>query len=294
MEATRIESMPPIHEERVALPSGATIWYETRGDPQAPAVLLIMGHGSQGIEWPESFRNALAAAGRYVICFDNRDAGCSEDFEKRWEAGERYLLFDMVADILALLDHLSLQRPHVFGYSMGGVLAQHLAHPDTDRASSLILFASTPAWGQEGLPPSEERYMSVLSPAPADDFESRVSYVERVWRSMCGSAYPYDAALLDPLLRRVIERGYSTGRLRRQFHAARNASRPRGKAPTVPTWVYHGDEDPVAPIEHAEVLCQRIPQAKLRLFPGLGHQPHPEVLAELLPEILGNTEKNGR
>jgi pimeloyl-ACP methyl ester carboxylesterase len=257
-------------------------------------VLLIMGHGSQGIEWPESFRNGLAAAGRYVICFDNRDAGLSEEFESRWEAGERYTLFDMVADIVALLDHLSLERPHVFGFSMGGVLAQHLAHPDTLRASTLTLMGSTPAWGQGGLPPSTEHYRSVLSPSPADDFEARVEYVGRVWRVMCGSAYPYDASRLDPLIRRVVERGYSTGRLRRQFHAARGSSRPQGKAPAILTRVFQGDEDPVASVEHGRVLVERIPQAKLRIFPGLGHQPHPDVLAELLPEILAYTMTEGR
>lgn len=276
-----------VREARVALPSGASIWYEVRGDARDPAVLLIMGHGSQAIEWPESLRAGLAAAGRYVIAYDNRDAGLSEDFTARWAAGERYSMADLAADGLALLDHLGVSRAHLVGFSLGGVLAQHLAADAPDRVASLLLMASSPAWEwAAGGVPADARYLSVLTPAPEDDRESCRAYIRRVRLAMAGHAFPYDPTDQEPLIERILERGYSPGRIRRQFRAARSGQRLAGAVQGVPVWLLHGDDDPVVPVPHIEALMAGYPDARFDCIPGLGHQPHPAVLERFLPEIV--------
>ncbi|HLH13768.1 MAG TPA: alpha/beta hydrolase, partial [Solirubrobacteraceae bacterium] len=122
-----------------------TLEYETVGSPQDPPVLLVMGFGSQLIAWPRAFCELIAGGGRYVISFDNRDCGLSSKLDGRGadpeqviaaaSAGElerarelaAYTLSDMADDGLALLSGLGIERAHVVGASMGGMIAQTMA-----------------------------------------------------------------------------------------------------------------------------------------------------------------------
>ena len=142
---------------RAALPSGIEIEYETFGSADDPALLLIMGFTAQLISWDERFCRRLADGGRYVIRFDNRDCGLSTTLDGvevdlgqvigAAMAGQPlpevpYTLSDMAADAVGLLDHLGIERAHVLGASMGGMIAQTVAIEHPARVASLISIMS--------------------------------------------------------------------------------------------------------------------------------------------------------
>ena len=129
------------------------IEYETFGDPDSPALLLIMGLGGQLIGWDEKLCRQLAQNGHYVVRFDNRDAGLSTkidkagvpDLMKITEAMMRgeminppYTIEDMAADTIGLMDALGIEKAHICGMSMGGMIAQTIALNYPKRVLSLI------------------------------------------------------------------------------------------------------------------------------------------------------------
>ena len=209
-----------IGEERARV-GELEIAYETFGDPADPAVLLVMGLGSQMINWPEELCERLAAAGLHVIRFDNRDAGRSTvlgevpapEF-RRVAAGEAeppYPLSDMAADAVGLLDHLGVERAHLVGASLGGMIAQRVAIDHPDRVLSLASIMSTTGERSVGLP-SEAAREVLLTRAPSD----RDGYVEATLRArgVIGSQPPDEART------RVVRRARLRARLSPRGHRA--------------------------------------------------------------------------
>lgn len=138
--------------------NGISITYEDKGAKDAPAILLVMGLGGQLTLWPDEFVDALVAHGFRVIRYDNRDVGLSTRFDAagvpnlKWmfvkaalklPVRSAYTLADMAADGMALLDHLGIDRAHVVGASMGGMIAQHIAARYPGRVLSLTSVMST-------------------------------------------------------------------------------------------------------------------------------------------------------
>ncbi len=117
------------------------LWYEDFGDSSSPAILLIMGAGGRGTEWPDNFCHALAEAGYYVIRYDHRDIGLSThfDFEKN-----PYTLKELTQDALSLLDALKINQAHVVGVSMGGFITQMIAINYPERLLSQTLMMTSP------------------------------------------------------------------------------------------------------------------------------------------------------
>ena len=123
--------------------------YETFGDPSDPAMLLIMGLGTQMLGWDDEFCEQLAARGYFVVRYDNRDIGHSTIFDsspvptigqivRRDKRAASYTLAEMAADGVGLLDHLGIERAHVVGASMGGMIAQTIAARRPERVLSLV------------------------------------------------------------------------------------------------------------------------------------------------------------
>ena len=130
--------------------NGIQIEYETSGDPSSPVLLLIMGLSAQLIDWDEEFLAQLLEKGVFIIRFDNRDAGLSTKFEEggipdmkgtKKGKGPRipYTLDDMADDAVGLLDALGIEKAHICGISMGGMIAQHIALSYPDRVRKLVL-----------------------------------------------------------------------------------------------------------------------------------------------------------
>ncbi len=264
--------------------NGVTLWFDEHGDRRHPSVLLVMGHGSQAVDWPTALVDGLVRAGRHVVRFDNRDAGRSEDF-----AGRTYSVLDMVDDLHALVEVLELDEVHIVGCSMGGVVSQLAVHARSHRFTTLTAIMSSP--GDRGLPGEHESYARARVPAPGPSAEERVEYVMRLWRAMNGTALSFDEAHWLPLAELVVARGWTVARVKRQLVAALSVpyDETAHHLVDIPTLVIHGTEDTVLPYPHGLALAQRIAGARLITLKGMGHLLHPSVVEPIVEAIVEHT-----
>ena len=158
--------------------NGIELEYETFGDSVEPAILLVMGLGIQMLGWHEGFCQMLVDRGYFVIRYDNRDVGLSSKIEDgpqpdlmRLLAGDfssaSYTLDDMADDAAGLLDALGIEKAHVVGVSMGGMIGQTLAIEHPDRVLSLTSIMSTTGSQTVGQP-RQDVLMALVTPAPED------------------------------------------------------------------------------------------------------------------------------
>lgn len=259
--------------------NGIEIEYETFGPDDAPAVLLINGLGSQMTRWPAPFCEKLVARGFRAIRFDNRDVGLSTWFQ----SGDRYTLSDMAADAVGLLDHLKVDRAHIVGVSMGGMIAQTVAIEHPDRVLSLTsIMSATGAPGTLDSTPEAAAVLNTPAPDPAADEEAFVAHGVRNARVIGSPAYPWADAPLRERVLSDMRRAFNPKGVQRQ-RGAIGASGDRTeklKALKVPTVVVHGEADPLVPLAGGQATAAAIPGAELRIIPGMGHD---------LPEALYDT-----
>ena len=209
--------------EQIAPVGELELCYETFGDRSDPAILLIMGLGTQMIAWRDEFCAGLAARGFFVVRFDNRDIGRSTRLDQfpvptRWQLIRRdkraasYTLEDMANDAVGLLDHLEIERAHIVGASMGGMIAQTFAAKHPDRTSSLVSIMSNTGARTSGQP-TLRMSKALLSVAPQD----RDGYVEHMVETFARIGSPgfeRDEAELRRFAEKTFERGHEPGRRR--------------------------------------------------------------------------------
>lgn len=280
--------------------NGIEIEYETFGRKGDPALLLIMGLGAQLTLWPESLCEGLAGQGFFVVRYDNRDVGLSTDFDKwgvpdlmgafaRLMKGEKveapYLLSDMAADAIGLLDALDIDRAHMVGASMGGMIAQVIAGTYPQRTRSLVSIMSTS--GRIGLPMGKPEAVAMLSSLPEGPAREQLIAHGIKLRSVIGSPeYPTDPARMRALVERNIDRRYYPAGAARQYLSIM-VSGPRVdllKTVKVPTLVLHGEDDPLLPVECGRDVASLVPGAKIETFPGWGH----DVPEQMVPKLVGS------
>lgn len=278
-----------------ATTNGIELEYESIGDPGGPAVLLIMGLGTQMTRWPQALLDTLVDRGFRVIRFDNRDVGLSTRFDdagipdmaglmQAMLAGETpdvaYRLTDMAEDAVGLLDALGIERAHIVGASMGGMIAQLIAalHPDHVLSLTSIMSSS----GNPALPRASDKALALLaSPLPAGS--GRDAVIERA--VYAGEVLGSPGYRLDPEARRAAalldyERAYYPAGAARQTAAifAAGDRRELLRAITAPTMVIHGADDPLVPVEAGRDTAANIPGAELIEIAGMGHDvPDPLV-----------------
>ena len=281
--------------------NGITIEYEESGPPSGPALLMINGLGVQLSHWPEPFVTALAEAGLRAIIFDNRDIGLSTKFEAagvpslkamlmRTAMGLRpdapYGLDDMAADAVGLLDALGIERAHVLGLSMGGMIAQIVAARWPARTRSLISIMSTS--GRPDLPQARPEAREALTSQPASEArEDLIAHGVAIWRAIGSPGFPVDEAFLRDHVARNVDRSYYPDGFVRQF-AAILASKGRVellKTVAVPTLVIHGRDDPLIPVECGEDTAALVPGAELMVIDGMGHDLPPALWPRLVAAI---------
>lgn len=286
--------------------NGIRIEYETSGDPSASPLLLIMGLGGQLVEWHEDFCRGLAEKGHYVIRFDNRDTGLSQRFEEMGmpnigqavEAslkGETitppYTLEDMAGDAVGLLDVLGIDRAHICGMSMGGMIAQTIAIRHPLRVRSLIsIYSST---GNPELPQPEPKALEVLLEAPPSERQAYIDYLVRTFRVIAGSGFAFDEAYHRRLAGKLFDRAFYPQGVGRQLMAAmaQQNRRPALASVTVPTLVIHGSDDPLVPVECGRDTADAIPGAELLIIEGMGHElPPGNGWPQILDAIVKHTK----
>ncbi|MFE7129679.1 alpha/beta fold hydrolase [Streptomyces sp. NPDC057638] len=275
------------------------LWTEETGAPDAPPLLLVMGAQASGLGWPDALVERLAARHR-VIRYDHRDTGRST-----WPFEERpYPLDALAEDAIAVLDALGVERAHVVGMSMGGMLTQLLIADRPERLLSATLIGTcalsgTPYTAPDGsrVPPADlpgiDPQLLELWARPVVD-RGRDAEVERRvehWRALGGELIPFDAAFARALEEGIIDH---TGHHRTSTaHARADASgldRTEGlAAATVPTLVISAPAEPVFPPPHPQHLAQVIRGARLTEIPGMGHALPPQVHTPLAEAILAHT-----
>jgi pimeloyl-ACP methyl ester carboxylesterase len=267
--------------------------YETFGEDGRPPVLLVMGIGSQMINWHEDFCTALAR-GRLVIRFDNRDVGESQWLEGEVDiaacaAGDTssavYTLDDMADDGVGLLDELGLSSAHVVGASLGGMIAQTIAIRHPQRVRTLTSIMSTT--GEPGVAnPTQEAAAALMSP-PARSREEAMQRILEVRRVIGSPGFPRDERDIRERAGRAWDRGVNPAGFARQL-AAVYASGDRTAALRslgVPTLVVHGEEDPLIPVSGGRATAAAIPGAELWTIPGMGHDLPRQVWPDLIDRI---------
>lgn len=285
-----------------ATANGITIAYETIGDPVDPPLLLIMGLGVQMLAWPDEFCDQLAGRGYFVVRFDNRDIGLSTHFPDAPQpdllgalttgdmSSAAYLLSDMAEDTVGLLDALDIDRAHVVGASMGGMIAQSLAIAHPARVRSLTSIMSTPS-PTDGAPSDEA--LGALLMEPATSREEAIEQSVATFAIIGSPDYDPDEAWLRDVAGRSYDRSYDPAGVARQLMAI-VASGDRKEAlagVTVPALVIHGDRDPLVRPEGGEATAKALPDAELLMLPGMGHSLPRELWGTIVDAIVAVAER---
>ena len=284
--------------------NGIEIHYEEHGKPEDPAMLLIMGFGAQLTLWPDELVDELVGHGFRVIRYDNRDIGLSQKFDGVKAPGlvkmtlmskigltprVPYTLADMAADGIGLLDALGIDRAHIVGASMGGMIAQHVAAKYPDRCLSFTQVFSTT--GNPKLPPAKKEALQALVTRPKSDAEEElVSHGIMLARTIGSPGYPSpEERLRERTLTSVRRSFYPEGPTRHLSAIVADGDRSSMLGDiSVPTLVLHGEDDPLVPCEGGKHTAECIPNAKLKTIPGWGHDLPLELVDELAAEIASH------
>jgi pimeloyl-ACP methyl ester carboxylesterase len=267
--------------------NGIEIEYETAGAKSDPALLLVMGLGAQLTIWPDAFFEGLAKRGFFVIRYDNRDTGLSTDFGS-WgvpnigealgkamrgeKIGTPYLLKDMAADAVGLIDALGLDKAHMVGASMGGMIVQTVAALWPERTRSMVSIMSTS--GRPGLPLGKPDALAMLTAQPeGPSREQRVKHGIKLRQAIAGAGYPpVDSDLRAFVEKNVDRRWYPEGGARQYLSIIASGDRVEMlKQIKVPTLVLHGEDDPLLPVECGRDVARLVPAAQIQTYPGWGH-----------------------
>lgn len=267
-----------------------------------PAVLLIMGLGMQLVAWPPALVQALVDAGYRVIRFDNRDIGLSQHFDQLgkpnllWQGLKLklgltprapYSLADMALDGLGVLDALHIDKAHVVGVSMGGMIAQRVAIAAPERVLSLTSVMSSS--GAPGLPQASPEVMRAMLGRPASSAQTDVAdYYVKLFKVIGSPGFPMtDAQMRERVLAGVQRSFHPVGTLRQMLAIVADVTRAADLARvSSPTLVLHGKADPLVPYACAEDTARRIRGAKLIGVEGMGHDLPPGVVERLLEPLI--------
>ena len=279
--------------------TGITLEYEVHGE--GDPLLLVMGLGGQLVAWPSSFIAGLVDRGFKVITFDNRDIGLSTKVDaapptklqsamfsiSRRFAKSAYLLSDMAKDAVGLLDALNIERAHVVGMSMGGMIAQTMAIEHPSRVRSLTSIMSTTGNPRVGRPKT-----SVVVRALKLTGGSKETFADRqaaLFKLFSGSLY--DELEIREVAKLSLERDFTPDGTARQMAAimASPDPTPQLKKLNVPTLVVHGLEDGLVQPSGGYATTKAIPGARLLAFPDMGHNLPQARIPEILDEIKRNT-----
>jgi pimeloyl-ACP methyl ester carboxylesterase len=281
------------------------IYYEDIGDAGDPAVLLIMGLGAQLILWRTAFCEMLVDQGLRVIRYDNRDVGLSTKLHGRHTGkalfprmarsflGLRseavYTLEDMADDAAALLDHLGIDRAHIVGASMGGMIAQVFAARHAKRTSTLaVIFSSN---NQPLLPPPAPAQLQAILTRPTDS--SREAIIENAVRisKLIGSpGFPTAEERIRAEAIEGFDRCYYPAGIGRHFAAVIGSGSllRHDRRITAPTVVIHGNADKLMRPSGGRAIARAIPGARLVLIDGMGHELPEQVWDQVIGELKNN------
>lgn len=280
------------NQSKIAHVNGIDIWYETFGEKENPAVLLIMGGCCQGVIWDKGFCERLADTGFYVIRYDHRDTGLSTcfDFEK-----DPYSLMDMTKDAVGVLDVTGVKKAYLFGISMGSAIAETLAGYFPERVYSILLMGSScdihpmnlayagflPEENAKFSPPSPEylAWMKEFMKLSPKTEEEKLAFRIEGWNKLNGNKIPLNEKINVEIHTAFLSRlRYPQGIINHikmlKDERSEDLVRSLPAKIKVPTVIIHGTEDPIFPPDHGKALHQAIKGSEYFLVEGMGHIPN--------------------
>lgn len=295
--------MPKVQANQIEL------YYESFGADHAPAIILIMGLNMQLIGWSDIFCKTLADAGYRVIRFDNRDVGLSQKIE-----GQRapdilrsmllaqlgrsfdtpYTLDDMALDVIGLMNALDIEKAHIAGASMGGMIAQLIAARYPSRCHSLLSIMSSSGHPKYMLPPKFSVAKEMLFTRPkSTSKEDVVQWGLTLWRMLDSPVYPRSESEWRKILEDRYDRCFYPPGYPRQLAAIMACGSRRELLRTIklPTLVLHGDHDALVSIEAGQDTAAHIPGARFRVVEGMGHTISPGIIPTLTRYMIEHMNK---
>ena len=258
--------------------NGVSIAYTTAGEEGNPSVLMIMGLMGSHKVWGEEIVNGLVDAGYRVILFDNRDTGESENLDRLgkpnlyWKFAMSYLgvdfsspytLNDMALDGIGVLDHLGIEKAHIVGASMGGMIAQTIAYEFPERTKSLVSIMST-----TGAP-----HLSQMSESNEQNFNNAGG-----WDKDVAHSYGFYPEAMPRQMTAIMKAGDRSEQVR---------------SIKVSALVQHGVNDTLLPPDHGEHTAELIKDSKLKIYENMGHNLPPEVLPFVIEDMVNFFKENG-
>lgn len=273
---------------------------ESRG---GEPLLLVMGLGTSRFWWPAGLCRAFADEGFHVVRYDQRDAGqstrmpdtsTSNPFTALFgRRGDAYTAEDMTDDAIAVLDDVGWPSAHVFGHSMGGVVAQRVALRHPDRVRSVVSSAALPS-DVSGLKVARYLRLGLLSRLARAKFpegrEGDIAASLAVARGVASPAYPFDEDAAREWIEREVDSGpRDTKAQSRQIGAQWHGPRLRDLAK--PTLVLHGDADPILRTAAGKATAARVAGATLTILPGVGHDLPEPLWPQVAREVRGLADR---
>ncbi|HSN29587.1 MAG TPA: alpha/beta hydrolase [Kofleriaceae bacterium] len=277
--------------------------YDIFGDRGRP-LLLHMGIGAQRIFWDDELCEQLVAAGFRVIRFDARDVGQSTHLDAHvppptptllkglayLDVHAPYDLSDMARDVAGLIDALDLDRPHLVGASLGGMVTQHVGIEFGDRVASLTAIMTSP--GGRRFMPKPHALGALFAPAPKSPEQAGL-HAEKLFTTIGSKAWSVDGERLRVLGAEAFSRGANPRGFLRQFAAVMASGSRRGRLPTVrvPTLVIHGSQDPMFPLSAGRTLANLVQDGTWLPIAGMGHDLPSPLWPTLVAAIKRHAER---
>ncbi len=300
--------------------NGIDIWWEDFGDLKNPTVVFIMGAYTNSQAWPMSLINLLVQNNYHVVRFDNRDSGKSTWFGKRnfFEnliklfpsfllkyliryviqsnykkppdlkiVKSPYDLNDMANDAMALMKYLKIEKAHLVGASMGGLIAQTIALSNPEIVSSLTLMVTSPGIRDERLSKPDPVFLDGMTESALMMIKNnQKEAMLKTFKASMGSRFSYDDEEIEELFNMVNDHGTNTY----AFHSKAIEKTPsyldKLKDIKIPTLIINGSEDPLIPIDHAYALSEGITESELYVMTGVGHELPEELINEISSRML--------
>jgi pimeloyl-ACP methyl ester carboxylesterase len=290
-------------ERFASLTSGIDLCFETFGNADDPAILLIMGLGGPMGWWSEDFCERLAARGYFVIRYDNRDTGRSTKLRQhkvgRSEILRAYVglarapygLGDLAGDAFGLLDDLGIERVNLVGVSMGGMIAQTMAIADPKRVLSMTSIMSTTGRRTVGW-----LHPRVIPAMLASGGHTRDAYVERSLRNtslIASPAFPSDEAASRARAFETYDRGWiASGVARHMLAVLTQPDRTKDLAGLdLPVTVIHGTNDPLVHRSGGRATAAAVPGAEHLEIAGMAHDLPVQLYDTYVDAIVRTAER---
>lgn len=286
------------------LSNGLKLEVEEFGRPSDPSVLLIMGLSAQLTRWPDAFIESIVEEGFHVVAFDNRDIGLSEKLISERATSPMavallntvglasllapYKLTDMAKDTVGVLDALEIERAHVIGASMGGMIGQIVCAEHPERIKSFTALMSST--NNPDLPRAHPKvsWQVMTARKPSATREELIDITLGIWELIGTKNSGRDPVEFRKQVAASIDRSSSPSGIRRQMAAiiATRDLREWTRNITAPSLVVHGSEDPLVPFQNGLDIAAEIKDARMEIIEGMGHDLPPKYLTEVVDHVL--------